>query len=305
MGKKTKIGIAAAAAGAAAWAGSKALIHPELRSAKEALSYERPVVLAHRGGMLLAPEHSMAAFQNAAELGVDGFETDIRLTKDEEIIMFHDSHVDRTTDGAGRVADMTLEELKKLDAGYQFTDLEGNNSYRGKGEIIVTLKEVLRKFPDMFINIDIKDAPETYEGSLIPSKLWRLLESEGALDRVVVTSFFDEQIDRFNLYAQNRTAIGAGVNEIKKAYSAFTSQFGHLYKPRADLFQLPVRYKSIPLDSPRFISFLEQLNVPVHYWVIDDKDEMKILLASGARGIVTDRPDLAVDALRTHIAQQD
>lgn len=304
MGKKTKVGFAVAAAGAAAWAGSKALIQPEARSAKEALNYEQPVVLAHRGGLLLAPEHSMAAFHNAAELGVDGFETDIRLTRDEEILMFHDEYVDRTTDGAGRVADMTLEELRKLDIGYQFTDLEGNHSYRGKGEKVVTLQELLRKFPDMFINIDIKDSPETYEGSLVPSKLWRLLEAEGALERVVVTSFFDEQIDRFNLYAQNRTAIGAGVNEIKKAYSAFTSQFGHLYAPRADVFQIPDRYNLLRLDSPRFISFLEQLNVPVHYWVINDKDKMKILLASGAKGIVTDRPDLAVDAVSTYNAQQ-
>ncbi|WP_088005790.1 glycerophosphodiester phosphodiesterase [Indiicoccus explosivorum] len=305
MGKKTKVGFAVAAAGAAAWAGSKALVQPEPRSAKQAISYEKPIVLAHRGGMALAPEHTMAAFKKAADLGVDGFETDIRLTRDEEIIMFHDEYVDRTSDGAGRVAEMTLEELRSLDFGYQFTDLDGEYSFRGKGEKVVTLQELLRRFPEMLINIDIKDAPDTYEGSLMPSKLWRLLESEDALDRVVVTSFYDEQIDRFNLYAQNRTAIGAGVNEIKKAYSAFSSQFGHLYSPRADVFQIPVRYNVIRLDSPRLIAFLRELNVPVHYWVIDSKDEMKILLASGAKGIVTDRPDLAVDVVSTHIAKQE
>ncbi|ANU27875.1 glycerophosphodiester phosphodiesterase [Planococcus versutus] len=294
MGKKTKIGLAAAAVGAAAWAGSKALANPHQRPDKEVLNYERPIVLAHRGGAKLAPENTLAAFNRSAELGVHGFEIDIRMTSDEEIIVFHDEYIDRTTDGAGKVADMTLEQLKSFDLGYHFIDEDGHHSYRGKNEKVVLLSELFQKFPQMLINIDIKDAPETYEGSLVPSKLWRLIDSLGAHDRVVVTSFYDEQVDRFNLYAQNRIAIGAGENEVKKAYSAFTSQFGHLYQPRADIFQIPTKSSVFRLDSARFIAFLENLNIPVHYWVIDDTETMRLLLAAGAKGIITDRPDLAV-----------
>lgn len=293
-----------AAAGAAAWAGSKAFSSPVPREAKQALLYDHPIVFAHRGGAKLAPESTMAAFKKADELGVHGFEIDIRLTKDEEILVFHDEYVDRTSDGSGRVAEKTLAELKKLDLGYQFTDLEGAHPYRGNGETVVTLRELLRAFPATLVNIDMKDCPETYEGSLVPSKLWRLLESEGALDRVVVTSFHDEQIDRFNLYAQNRVAIGAGEKEVIKAYTAFTSQFKHLYKPQADVFQIPVKSSVFRLDSPRFIAFLEGLNIPIHYWVIDEQDAMKVLLACGAKGIVTDRPDLAMDVVRTFIERQ-
>ncbi|WP_422123619.1 glycerophosphodiester phosphodiesterase [Planococcus sp. X10-3] len=298
MGKKTKIGIAAVAVGAAAWAGSKALVTTQPRPKKAALEYERPVVLAHRGGSALAPENTLAAFNKAVALGVDGFEIDVRLTSDEELIVFHDEFLDRTTDGAGKVSDLTLEKIRTFDLGYHFEDLEGKNSYRGKHEKIVTLHELLEKFPDMYINIDMKDSPETYEGSLMPSKLWRLIESMGAEDRVGVTSFFDEQIDRFNLYAQNRVAIGAGENEIRKAYAAFNSQFGHLYQPRADMFQIPIRSSVFNLVSPRFIAFLGELNVPVHYWTINDPEAMRALVAAGAKGIITDRPDLAVDAVK-------
>ena len=78
--------------------------------------------------------------------------------------------------------------------------------YRNQKVEIVTLKELFEKFPNMYINIDIKDSPETYEGSLMPSKLWRLIEEYNAENRVVVTSFYSEQVDRFNLYAQNRVA---------------------------------------------------------------------------------------------------
>ncbi|WP_282020776.1 glycerophosphodiester phosphodiesterase [Planomicrobium okeanokoites] len=298
MGKKTKIGIAAVAVGAAAWAGSKALVTAQPRPKKDALEYDRPMILAHRGGSALAPENSMAAFKKAASYGIDGFEIDIRLTSDEELIVFHDEFVDRTTDGAGKVADLTLDELRTLDLGYHFGDLEGNNSYRGGDEKIITLRELLDEFPDMYINIDMKDSPETYEGSLLPSKLWRLIESAGVEERVGVTSFFDEQIDRFNLYAQNRVAIGAGENEVRKAFAAFNSQFGHLYKPRADMFQIPIRSNGFNLVSPRFIAFLENLNVPVHYWTIDDPEIIRSLVDAGAKGIITDRPDVAVKALK-------
>lgn len=297
MGKKTKVAIAIAAAGAAAWAGSKAISKPQKREDKQALQYDSPIILAHRGGSLIAPENTMVAFKKAAELGVHGFEIDIRLTKDEEIIVFHDEYIDRTTNGAGRVADMTLDELKLLDFGYQFLNEEQEYSFRGQGESVLTLRDLFDQFPQMLINIDMKDSPETYEGSLIPSKLWRLIDEMGAQHRVVVTSFFDEQIDRFNLYAQNNVALGAGENEVRKAYSAYTSQFGHLYHPRTDVMQIPVKSGVFPLDGAGFIHFLSKLNVPVHYWTINDKETMEKLLLAGAKGIITDRPDIAVQLL--------
>ncbi|MGG0655985.1 glycerophosphodiester phosphodiesterase [Rummeliibacillus pycnus] len=294
MGKKTKVAIAIAAASAAAWAGSKALSKPQKRESKDALSYEHPVVLAHRGGSHIAPEHTMAAFHKADEIGVDGFEIDIRLTKDEEIVVSHDDYVDRTSDGTGRIADLTLEELRKFNFGYNFVDLDGYLSYRDEFESIVTLRELLNKFPDKFINIDMKDAPDTYEGGLMPSKLWRLIEEMDVADNVVVTSFYDEQIDRFNLYAQNKVALGAGQAEVRKAYTSFTSQFGHLYHPKVDIFQIPEKYGVFSLDNKSFIQFLSDLNIPVHYWTVNDALTMKKLVNIGARGIVTDRPDLAV-----------
>ncbi|WP_146552257.1 glycerophosphodiester phosphodiesterase [Rummeliibacillus sp. SL167] len=300
MGKKTKVAIAIAAASAAAWAGSKALSKPQKRDSKDALSYEHPVVLAHRGGSQLAPEHTMAAFRKAAELGVDGFEIDIRLTKDEEIVVFHDDYIDRTSDGTGRIADLTLEELQKFNFGYQFVDLDGYLSYRDDFESIVTLRELLTEFPNMFVNMDMKDAPDTYEGGLMPSKLWRLIEELNAANRIVVTSFYDEQIDRFNLYAQNKVALGAGQAEVRRAYTSFTSQFGHLYHPKVDVFQIPEKYGVFTLNSQGFIHFLSDLNIPVHYWTINDVLSMKKLIDIGARGIVTDRPDLAVQVINNN-----
>lgn len=298
MGKKTKLALAIAAASAAAWAGSKAFLKPQKREGKEVLSMDIPVVLAHRGGALIAPEHTMIAFEKSFELGVDGFEIDIRLTKDEEIVVLHDETIDRTSDGMGAVKDFTLEELKNFNFGFHYKDNNGNFPYRNQKVEIVTLRELFEKFPNMFINIDIKDSPETYEGSLMPSKLWRLIEEYNAENRVVVTSFYSEQVDRFNLYAQNQVALGAGENDVRKAFTAFTSQFGHLYRPKVDVFQIPTKFGVVSLESSKFINFLGKLNIPVHFWTINDSDTMERLIKLGAKGIVTDRPDIAVPLLQ-------
>lgn len=305
MGKKTKVALAIAAASAAIWAGSKAILKPQKREVKEVFQYQRPIVLAHRGGLHLAPEHTMLAFNKAFHLGVDGFEIDIRLTKDEEIIAFHDETVDRTTDGYGFVKDFTLNQLKQLNAGFHFTDLDGNTPYKEQKVEIVSLRELLEQFPNIYVNIDIKDSPDTYEGSLMPSKLWRLIEELNAENRVVVTSFFSEQVDRFNLYAQNRVALGAGETDVRKAFAAFTSQLGHLYNPKVDVFQIPTKSGVVSLDSPKFIAFLAKLNIPVHYWTINDEETMKQLIAKGAKGIITDRPDIAVPLVQQLQEQEE
>lgn len=301
MGRKTKVALTVGAAGVAAWAASKVVAKPIPREGKEALDFNKPVILAHRGGHSEAPEHTQAAFSKSAALGVHGFAVDIRLTKDEEIIVFHDEFTDRTTDFSGKIADYTLAELKKADAGYRFEDDAGHYPYRGIGEVILTLRELLENFPHMLIAINLKDSPDTYEGSLMPSKLWKLLDELGAEDRVAVTSSYDEQTDRFNLYAQNRVATGAGDGEVKKAYASFTSKLGHLYSPRADLFRISEKLGVFPLSTEGFIQFLKQLNVPVYFEDITDKESFIKLLSIGASGFITDRPTVAMEIIQEHV----
>src|SRR5699024_886379 len=120
-------------------------------------------IFAHRGGMGLAPEHTRIAFDKASEFDVEGFEIDIRLTKDEEIVVFHDAYVDRTSNGAGKVSNLTLDHLKDLDVGYHFTDVEGNPPNRGHDKAkIVTLRELIEEYPGKLIKIDNKDDTDTY-----------------------------------------------------------------------------------------------------------------------------------------------
>ncbi|WP_301108198.1 glycerophosphodiester phosphodiesterase [Sporosarcina sp.] len=258
MGRKTKVALTVGAASVAAWAASKVVVKPEPRTEKKALQFSENAVLAEIDIAEDPSVHSLTAFTKTADLGVHGFVVDIRLTKDEEIIIAPSSNLLPT----GAIADYTLAELKNdYPSSPEQTETEADED----PSLILPLRELLKMFPQLLIVISMGDSPDTYEGSLIPSKLWRLLKEMDAAERVVVTSTFDEQIDRFNLYAQNSVALGAGSEEIKKAYVAYTSKFGHLYRPNADLFCLTEKIGMFPLASEGFIQFLQQLNIAVFY----------------------------------------
>ena len=281
------------------WASTKLTADVKVRDIKPYFKKRSPYVFAHRGGMGLRPEHTRLAFDKASEFKVEGFEIDIRLTKDEEIVVFHDAYVDRTSNGSGKVSNLTLDDLRELDFGYHFTDVEGNHPYRGDAKAkIVTLRELLEEYPDKLINIDIKDDPETYAGSLMPSLLFILITELGVMDRVLVTSFYDAQIKQFNLYADNTIALGAGVDQVSKAYFLHKLGFGHMYLADADTFQIPVEYNGIHLDTKKFIEYLTSLNIAVGYWNINKMDKMDELIQKGAHTIVTDYPDISYHLMK-------
>ncbi|WPK12069.1 glycerophosphodiester phosphodiesterase family protein [Lysinibacillus louembei] len=292
MGKKAKVALAIAAASAAVWAGSKAVAKPQKRQVKELLQ-GKPFIFAHRGGAHLAPEHTLLAFDKAAELGVDGFYVDLRLTKDEEIIAFTDETLERTSTAIGFVKDFTLAELQEINFGEKFEDLEGHKPFVNEHVTVVTLQKLFETYPDKKFILNIQDNPDTYEGSLIPSKLWRIIEEFNLAPQMIVTSPYQEQIDRFNLYAQNQIVLGANEGEATKAYTSFTSQFGHLFNPKVDVFTIPTKSALIAFDSTKFIQFLNGLNVAIFFKEVNDLVAMSRLLRTGSQGIVTDRPDLA------------
>lgn len=303
MGKKTNVALTVGAAGIAAWAASKVVAKQTPRNHKKVLQFEKPIVLANRGGLTEAPENTMAAFTHAASLGVHGFLVNIRLTNDEQIVVFHDEYVNRTTNLEGKIADFTFKELQQADNGYFFTNPDGHFTHREKGHTIISLRELLEQFPHLFICIQIQDTPDTYEGSLIPSKLWHLIEEIGAEEKIAVISAFDEQVDRFNLYAQNRVAIGAGNREIKKAYTAYTSQFGHFYRPNVDFFCSPQKLGVFPVGTLGFINFLAKLNIPLYFNDIEHTDDIEALLHAGAAGFITDNPTLTMEIIRKNIEE--
>lgn len=253
-----------------------------------------PYIFAHRGGMAVRPEQTKLAFDNAVTHGIDGFETDVRLTKDLKLIVFHDLDVDRTTNGSGKVSEHTLSELKRLDSGYHFIDINGLKPYRGhKDAYILSFDELLKLYPQQLINVDLKDDPDTEQGRLAPEIIYDDIVANNAQDRVLVTSFHSKQIERFNIISNGTVAIGASQREVTEGFLKFHLGLGNTFQPRAHTFQMPSTFKGVKLTSPKFIQWLNTRNIIPGYYGINNLDLMNDLIFYGTHTLVTDRPDLA------------
>lgn len=253
------------------------------------LQSDRPLVLAHRGGAALAPENTLVAFQNAVNLGADALELDVHTTADGAVVVIHDDTVDRTTDGKGAVHDLTLAELRQLDAGYHFTPDDGQTfPYRGQGVTIPTLEEVLTAFPDMRVNIEIKQTDPPMEAAVKG-----VIDRAGAQDRVLVGSEHDDVLDRFRALAP-AIATSAATGEVRTFYLAQLLRISAIYRPVADAFQVPEYSGSTHVVTPSFIDAAHHHGAKVHVWTVNDAETMRRLLDMGVDGIITDRPDVAV-----------
>ncbi len=145
-------------------------------------------VAAHRGASTAYPENTMEAFRAAIEMGVDQIETDVRITKDGELVLIHDETVNRTTNGEGKVRDMTLAELKTLDAG-----IKKDEKFAGaKIPTLRELMELVKDHPTMTLDIELKEYPtEGYEAIAfsVCDRILEILEEYGYTDRCVINSF--------------------------------------------------------------------------------------------------------------------
>lgn len=248
-----------------------------------------PLLIAHRGGAALAPENTITAFGRALRWwGADLLEIDVHATRDGEAVVIHDATVDRTTDGSGAVADLPLARLLQLDAGHRFTP-DGGRTYpfRGRGISIPTLSEVLQRFPDARINVEIKDARAQ-------EPVWRAVTDHAAAHRVLIAA---EELPCRVRFREYPGPVSASKQELKSFYLHHQLRGGALYVPTTDAFQMPERYGGRQVLSPRFIREAHEKNIAIHVWTVNGRDNMERLLDWGADGIMTDRPDLLATVL--------
>lgn len=245
-----------------------------------------PVNFAHRGASLRAPENTLESFRLAA--GAGGLELDVHLTSDGRIAVIHDDSVDRTTDGAGLVREMTLREVQSLDAGYRFTpDGGATYPYRGRGVRVPQLGEVFRELQDHKVNIDIKEAQPGIEAAVL-----KTIEEAGAGDRVLVVSEMQDVMERFRELSRGRVSTGASRREIGVFYRLSRLRLEFLSCPSYDALQVPARFGVREMVTPRFVEAAHSRGVRVDVWTIDDAPEMHRLLDLGADLIITNRPEV-------------
>jgi glycerophosphoryl diester phosphodiesterase len=246
----------------------------------------RPLVFAHRGGGGLYPENTLEAFKYSASMGVDVLELDVHSTADGALVVMHDSTLDRTTNGAGRVSQMTLAQLKKLDAGFHFTP-DGGKTYpfRGKGVTVPTLQEIFDALPDKTFNVEPKQA----EPSVV-KPLCEILRGRKMTENVIVGSFRQQAIDEFRAECAE-VATAATPAEVRDFLALYKLGLGESYSPPMQVLQVPERLGSLEIVSRDFLETARKLNLKVHVWTINETEDMQRLLEMRVDGIMTDYPD--------------
>ncbi len=269
----------------------------------------------HRAGGGIAPENTMMALKNCVESDeyeLDIFEFDLHLTADGELVLLHDSTLDRTSDAVEYfgeenvdVGTKTLAELKNLNMGAQFEADDGTMPYAGLtgDEVpddlrIITLEETLEYLEsagDYGYIIEIKNSDEAgYEAA---DKLYAVLSEYDCLEKTVVGTFHNEITSYIDENYPDMLR-SAGVMECVKFYfcalldlDVDEDTFGF------EALQIPTTDYVINLGTSRVINYAHRYNIAVQYWTIDDPDEMERLQSIGADAIMTNYPDIAAEIL--------
>lgn len=244
----------------------------------------RVMNMAHQGGENEAPSNTLYAFKRTAALGADLLELDVHATKDGELVVIHDATVDRTTNGTGRVRDLTLAQVRALDAAEEFVPNRGTvaglpaSSYPFRGVRtgavapppgyvpddfrVPTLREVLAEFPDVPLNIEIKGTSDTDLASFFrhATLLADLLKLTGRTD-IVVVSFNDLAVARFHRLAP-AIPVAPGIARTLAFWATGASP-----GPGVVALQIPVEYAGITIATPAFVARAHARGYAVHVWM--------------------------------------
>jgi glycerophosphoryl diester phosphodiesterase len=253
---------------------------------------KKPLVLAHRGASAIAPENTIAAFLRARELGADGIELDVTLTKDKIPVVIHDDAVDRTTDGRGSVSRMTLFELKRLDAG-------GWKAPVYRGETIPTLADAFNALEDWLrprggerhgiVNVELKSGTIRSDG--LERQVVELIQAQKLQDSVIISSFNPLALVRVRLLSP-RIARGL-LYDLSLPIYLRRAWLRLIAAPQA----LHPHHKMV---DARYMHWANRNHYSTNTWTIDDPEEAKRLDRLGVNALITNSPDhvraaLAVD----------
>jgi glycerophosphoryl diester phosphodiesterase len=246
----------------------------------------RVSVIAHAGAQGYAPHDTLEAFALGLELGADTLEMDLQLSADGHVVIMHDGSVDRTTDGSGRVRDLTLAEIKRLDAGGWWPGPEGDHPFRGRGVRVPTLPEVFEAFPDAFLLLEMK----TDSGLELVAAAAELIERYRRQEQVMVASFDAHFLNAFRRRMPSvPTSIGEG--EVRRLYSLHLLGLDPWFRPHGQVVQVPEYAEGRHIVTPRFIRAAHNLGLEVHVWTVNALEDLRRLIALGVDGLVTDYPD--------------
>lgn len=232
------------------------------------------LIIAHRGASGYAPENTIAAFQLAMDMKADGMELDLHLTKDGEVVICHDDDVQRTTNGQGLIKEMTLEQLRRLDAGSWYGESFG-------GVTIPTLQEFMALVADtnLLINLEIKNLPYYHKG--IEERVIRSVHDHDMLDRIVISSF--------DHYALAETARLEPSMKLGVLFSTrVIDPWDYAGRLPFDVYSLHPHYSFV---DEAYIRQSHAHGYKVYPYTVNEAEWAKPLAEVGLDGVITNVPD--------------
>lgn len=248
----------------------------------------RPLVIAHRGASGSLPENTLPAFIRALELGSDIIELDLRMTKDGHVVVFHDASVDRTTNGQGLVTELTLAQIKALDAGCAFSPDGGKTfPYRGKGITVPTLEEVLTALPEQLLMLELKVGTTRMVRQVIAT-----LRRLRALERVSIELFsIKTKMAKLMRNLEPKLITGHTRAELVKFVAMAKLGLSWRFRRRGFSIEMPPRRNRLAVSTKRTLRAAARRGIPMFVWTVNNEKDMRRFLDWGAAGLFTDHPE--------------
>jgi glycerophosphoryl diester phosphodiesterase len=236
-----------------------------------------PIAMAHRGGAIEHLENTLPAFQACVDMGYRYLETDVRVTADGVLAVFHDPTLERVTDRTGRIEQLSWAEVSQARIGGR--------------EPILKLEDLLGAWPDVRFNLDIKAA-----GVLAP--LVRTVRRLGVADRICLGSFSDARVAAARRIFGPTVCTSLGPRGVAALrLSSYSPRAAGLVRIQAGCAQVPLQLGGRALVDERFIAAAHARGLQVHVWTVDSPDECTTMLDMGVDGVMTDRPGMLRELL--------
>ena len=230
-------------------------------------------VFAHRGWSGKYPENTMLAFEKAIELGVDGIELDVHMSGDHQLVIIHDETVDRTCNGKGFVKDMTVEQLKALDASAGFMGVYGKTE-------IPTLREYMERVKDLplITNIELKTNIYEYEG--LEKMVYEMIQEFGLQDRIIISSFNHYSVIRMKALAPE-LKYGFLAESWMLDTGAYCNKHG-----------VPCYHPLRGNCTPELVKDMKDHGLEINTFTVNLEEEVRRFYALGIDGIIGNHPDM-------------
>ena len=245
---------------------------------------------SHRGGMGLYPENTLIAFSESIKnYSLDMIELDLQFTKDRKVIVLHDDSIDRTTNGNGRVVNLNYSEIEKYDAGYNFYSSNKGHIYRGQGIKIPLFEEVLKNYPNIYLNIELK-----HNSRLLLYEVVKLINKYNFEKKIIIGSGKYYQNYRIRKLLPNACHYLSRL-ELYLLILFFPFNLFKKYWSKFHVVEAPLNYFGFNVYKI-FIKISKKINKPLIFWGANNIYTIKLLSShNSVKGIITDFPNYFIN----------